>query len=227
MRVHIIILCAMLVFFIPSVAHASPSIDGEIQRLAETMLRLRNNANAVLETIKDEEMQKENDNSVRAYIADYSIKIGKISREDADEYGRVIVEKAKKYDFDPFLITAMVQTESTFNRHAVGSSKDTGPMQLIPSTAKGVAKSLGVEYSYKKLFNIEYNIELGCRYLSDNRGYFLKNGSYGYGPTYLAVIGYNRGPGSTLKGAANGNLVESYGKKVYSHYSRIKNGYMK
>jgi soluble lytic murein transglycosylase len=62
-------------------------------------------------------------------------------------------------------------------------------MQLMPSTAKGLAKQTGLPYDQDKLTaDPSYNVALGSRYLGDLINDF--GGSY-----VMAVAAYNAGPG--------------------------------
>ena len=69
-------------------------------------------------------------------------------------------------------------------------------MQLMPSTAQGVAKKLGVSYSAERLNDPDYNAQLGAAYLGSLVERF--NGSY-----VMAAAGYNAGPGRSSQWAAD------------------------
>ena len=96
------------------------------------------------------------------------------------------VEKALAYSF--------VRQESCFNNKAMSSAGARGLMQLMPATAKETARSLGLEWSQKKLFEPAYNLELGQSYilkLAQDR--FINRNLI-----FLAVA-YNSGPGNLYK----------------------------
>jgi len=61
-------------------------------------------------------------------------------------------------------------------------------MQLMPTTAKILARKVGVSYSPGMLDEPEYNMRLGSRYLGQLVNQF--SGSY-----VMAIAGYNAGPG--------------------------------
>ena len=75
-----------------------------------------------------------------------------------------------------------------------------GLMQLMPRTAKSVARKMGLSQSSKRLTsNRAHNVALGSRYLSDMIKRF--DGSY-----LLAVAAYNGGPRNVARWiAANGD----------------------
>ncbi len=91
------------------------------------------------------------------------------------------------------LVLALIRQESEFNDQARSHADALGLMQLLPSTAKGVAKRLGLGYSRNKLvLDPAYNVTLGRRYLEE----MIQR----YGGTYiLALTSYNAGPHRTDK----------------------------
>ncbi len=90
------------------------------------------------------------------------------------------------------LALAIARQESEFNRKAVSSADARGLMQLLPSTARHVAKDLGVGFDVNRLFDPEYNIRLGTHFLAGLVNRF--SGSY-----ILAIAGYNAGPGRSVQ----------------------------
>jgi soluble lytic murein transglycosylase len=108
-------------------------------------------------------------------------------------YREFIVQQAKTNNLDPALVAAVIKVESDFRYDAVSRRDARGLMQLRPNTAKEVALSLGHEIDgdfNDKLFDPEYNITLGTRYLAyllvvfdDNEAQALA--AYNAGPTKL------------------------------------------
>ena len=88
---------------------------------------------------------------------------------------------------EPALAHAVARQESEFNATAVSPASARGLMQLLPRTARKVAKSLGLRYRQDRLFDGRYNMRLGSAYLGQLiRAY---KGSY-----ILALAAYNAGP---------------------------------
>ncbi|QEX16719.1 lytic transglycosylase [Hypericibacter terrae] len=86
------------------------------------------------------------------------------------------------------LILAVIRQESAFDQKATSSAGALGLMQLMPRTAKQIAKKLQLPYSDAKLTkDPSYNIKLGRAYLGDLVNGF--DGSY-----ILAIASYNAGP---------------------------------
>jgi len=86
------------------------------------------------------------------------------------------------------LAYAIARQESAFNPAAVSSANARGLLQLLPGTAKNVAKSMGIAYSKERLTTDPgYNAALGSHYLGQQISDF--GGSY-----ILTFIAYNAGP---------------------------------
>ncbi len=100
-----------------------------------------------------------------------------------------ITKHLKNIDYVEWaLIHAIIRQESMFNKGAKSHAGAKGLMQLMPSTARELAKKLNVRYNEKWLIsNPAYNIMLGSNYLADLIDRY--SGSY-----ILAVAAYNAGP---------------------------------
>lgn len=87
------------------------------------------------------------------------------------------------------LAYAIARQESAFNPAAVSPANARGLLQLLPTTAKGVASRYGLAYSKNRLTtDAGYNATLGSHYLGEQIDSF--GGSY-----ILTFIAYNAGPG--------------------------------
>ena len=91
------------------------------------------------------------------------------------------------------LIYSIVRQESNFDPEAESYKGALGLMQLMPATAKSVAKSLNIDFNKERLTSDHnYNIKLGSTYL---RSLIEKyEGSYP-----LAIAAYNAGPHNVNK----------------------------
>jgi soluble lytic murein transglycosylase len=86
------------------------------------------------------------------------------------------------------LAYAIARQESEFNIGAVSGAGARGLLQLLPGTAKEVAKKNGLPFSQDRLTtDAGYNATLGAAFLQDQLGRF--DGSY-----VLTFAGYNAGP---------------------------------
>lgn len=87
------------------------------------------------------------------------------------------------------LVHGIIRQESNFNRLAISSAGARGLMQVMPPTAKAVAKQQGLRHSDDKLTaEPKHNVAIGSAYLQELLDRF--GGSY-----VLAIAAYNAGPG--------------------------------
>ncbi len=85
-------------------------------------------------------------------------------------------------------VLALMRQESEFFSDAISSSGALGLMQLLPSTAREIARKAGLSFTPEKLFEPDYNMRVGSKYLDNMVNRF--SGSY-----VLATASYNAGPG--------------------------------
>lgn len=86
------------------------------------------------------------------------------------------------------LAYSIARQESTFNKAAVSPANARGLLQILPGTAKRVAKDYGLPYSTSRLTkDAAYNATLGAYFLNEQITNF--SGSY-----IMTFIGYNAGP---------------------------------
>ena len=85
------------------------------------------------------------------------------------------------------LVLAVVRQESAFQTDAISRAGAQGLMQLMPATAKEVARSYSISHNPGRLSEPDYNLRLGQAYLRDLLGEF--QGSY-----VLTLAAYNAGP---------------------------------
>jgi len=125
---------------------------------------------------------------------DVSVRIAKkASQEDivlpTYSYPLVGVAGVKSDAVEPALMLGLSRQESEFNVAAVSPSGARGLMQLMPATAKLVARQIKVPFDQGRLTSDpDYNTRLGTAYLGGLISSF--GGSY-----TMAVAGYNAGPG--------------------------------
>ena len=96
----------------------------------------------------------------------------------------------------PSLLTyAVMKTESRYDPGATSWAGARGLIQLMPGTAKTVAKSAGVELAEDSLYDPATNLDLGMRYLAGLVGRY----DGGDAAVVLAVPSYNAGAGAVDK----------------------------
>lgn len=102
-------------------------------------------------------------------------------------YWEMIQSKAQERNLDPYLVVALIRQESLFDSSARSPAFALGLMQVIPPTARRVAKQLGLPPpSSEDLFDPELNLTLGTEYLKDLLGRYSNNWP-------KAIAAYNAG----------------------------------
>lgn len=120
-------------------------------------------------------------------------------------YESEITTSASAHGVDPYLVAAVIRSESSWDPEASSHQGARGLMQLMPETAQDmVAKGLvdGKRYSYENLEDPAINIEYGCAYLS----YLL---TYFNGATDRAIAAYNAGMGNVDGWAKQDKLLHN------------------
>ncbi|MCY6370761.1 lytic transglycosylase domain-containing protein [Clostridium ganghwense] len=109
------------------------------------------------------------------------------------KYNDYIKKYSVKYDFNPYVVAAVIKVESNYNKNARSKKDAIGLMQMTPSTAKEVADKMKIEdFTVDMLYDPELNINMGCWYLNDLRREFGEN-------MELILAAYNGGRGNVKK----------------------------
>jgi len=101
-------------------------------------------------------------------------------------FRRSVMKAAAETGLKPAAIWSIIRQESAFNQQAVSYVGARGLMQLMPKTARKVARRLGMGKGAPKLFSPLVNIRLGSAYLAAQKARF--------GNLALAAAAYNAGP---------------------------------
>ena len=81
-------------------------------------------------------------------------------------YTSIIDKYCRERSLEDNIILAIIRQESIFNREAKSSADAYGLMQIIPSTARSLAKTLSLEFQIPGiLFQADFNINLGTLYV--------------------------------------------------------------
>jgi soluble lytic murein transglycosylase len=111
-------------------------------------------------------------------VGDYALPIGVLP-----QFKSLLADRV-----DPALVHALSRQESEFNAGAKSPVGASGLMQLMPGTARAVAKQYKVKFQAAQLTNPTYNIQLGEAHLRELINSY--SGSY-----FLALAAYNAGGG--------------------------------
>jgi soluble lytic murein transglycosylase-like protein len=119
----------------------------------------------------------------------------------------MIREVSARYNVDPALIRAVIETESNWNSSAISRKGALGLMQLVP----GTARQLGVDNA----FDPRQNLDGGVRYLHT----LLERYN---GDLDRALAAYNAGPGAVdrARGIPQFRETRDYVRKVTDSYFR-------
>jgi soluble lytic murein transglycosylase len=83
------------------------------------------------------------------------------------------------------LVTGIMRQESAFQSDAVSRAGAVGLMQVLPKTAPQLARRLRISYTRARLFDPDFNLQLGTLYVSDLLAQF--------GTPEAALAAYNAG----------------------------------
>lgn len=100
----------------------------------------------------------------------------------------ILERNAQAVDLDEAWAYGLIRQESRFIIDARSSVGAGGLMQVMPATARMVAKQIGMDFDPSMMHDINVNIRLGTSYLSSIYNQFD-------GSAVLASAGYNAGPG--------------------------------
>ncbi len=103
-----------------------------------------------------------------------------------------IVKLSKKNNLDPYLVLALIREESHFNPEIVSSVGALGLMQLMPATAKEIARRQKIQFQKKKITDVSTNLDFGITFLKWTLEMFD-------GDVIFALAAYNGGAGNVKK----------------------------
>ncbi len=134
---------------------------------------------------------------------------GRAGKRSSVAYDQYIQRVGRMYDVDPYLIKAVICTESDFDHRAVSKKGAQGLMQLMPDTA--------ADLQVDNPFNPGQNIDGGVRYLRSLLDTFDGN-------LALSLAAYNAGPGLVKRTGGVPRIPETldYIRKVLSQYRVYK-----
>ncbi len=98
-----------------------------------------------------------------------------------------VLRECNRYNVEPEVVLAMMKAESNFNAIAVSPAGAIGLMQFMPTTARGVAKEIGIT---------EYDLKDPCTSVKFSANYIAWLDRYYKGRIELMVAGYNAGVGN-------------------------------
>jgi soluble lytic murein transglycosylase len=151
------------------------------------------------------------------------------------KYSDYIMRYSKEYNLNPYLVAAVIKTESNFKKDAKSIKGAQGLMQITASTAEWAAGEMKLEdFNNDMLYQPEYNIRMGCWYIDNLKKEF--NGNMD-----LVLAAYNGGRGNVQKWLADSSYsidgktlsyipfkeTDKYVKRVKINYNIYKILYSK
>ncbi len=150
---------------------------------------------ALVERVANEREAQEREQIVRASVARYDI-----ARDLAED----IYDAAREEGIEPEVAFGLVRTESTFREDAKSHVGALGLTQVMPRTAAWLEPGTRA----KDLYDRQTNLRLGFRYLDQMIEKYRGN-------LKLALLAYNRGPGTVDKVLKRGGDPDNgYADKV-------------
>jgi soluble lytic murein transglycosylase len=139
-----------------------------------------------------------------------------LSADQKKNLAELIFSESRNYQYDPFLVVAVIMKESSFDPQAISWKGARGLMQLKPATGKEVARKIGLEWEgIESLHDPSFNIKSGIYYLAAQQKRF--------GDLHTSLAAYNHGPTAIRRIIAKGRKVpQRYAKKVMLEYEKLK-----
>lgn len=134
-----------------------------------------------------------------------------------NEYWADVQAAADGFTWDARVFHSLVREESNFNPKIKSHAGACGLSQLMPGTASGCAKRMGVSYSSTKIWDVPTNLQIGAWYLDTLHTRYKGNSA-------LALAGYNAGEGNADKwlaarpDAPTDLIVETISFRETRHY---------
>jgi len=116
-------------------------------------------------------------------------------------YSAEIRRSAATMGADPMLIAGLIRQESAFDAQARSGPGAVGLMQLLPKTARLLARKLHMPYSAAMLTDPQYNLRLGSAYLAQLTAQF--------GSPEAALAAYNAGEDRVIAWRAERKYAET------------------
>lgn len=140
-----------------------------------------------------------------------------LESETIYEIAKNIYETSLKYNFNPFLICALIKVESNFIVDSISDSYAYGLCQVRRFIARELAENIGIKWdgAEKTLLDPEKNIKIGIYYLA-----LLYDD---FGDIKLALTAYNQGPFKVQELISQNNEIpDGYTDKILHYYAQYR-----
>ena len=185
----------------------TPVLENQVQTPSGEVVtkeNLNESVKEIVEEVKIEKKEIKGDDGKERQVIEVKLDLAPDHiRTRAEQYKTEVEKYCRKYDVDPAMAYAVMQTESSFNPKAKSHVPAYGLMQIVPSSAgQDCAQSLKKPFTKPTanyLYEPENNIEMGVHYL-----YLLKKRYY-TGVTnedsrdLCVIASYNTGAGNVAR----------------------------
>lgn len=185
----------------------TPVLENQIQTPSGELVSEDNVAECVKEIAKEVNVEKKeikgDDGEERQVIVVKLDLVPDHIRTRADKYKNEVEKYCRKYDVNPAMAYAVMQTESSFNPKAKSYVPAYGLMQIVPASAgKDCAQSLNKPFSKPTanyLYEPENNIEMGVHYLYLLKKRYYSNVKDPNSQDLCVIASYNTGAGNVSR----------------------------
>ena len=203
--------------------------SGEIvteENMDEAVKEIVENTKPEVKTVKGEDNVERQVVTIKLDLAPDHI------RTRAEQYKQQIQKYCDKWDVDPALAYAIMQTESSFNPKAKSPVPAYGLMQIVPRTAGAdCAQSLKKPFSAPTgnyLYEPENNIEMGVHYLYLLKKRYYTNVNSVDKQNLCVIASYNTGAGNVARalrgdtkiGKAIPQINEMSYNQLFKHFEK-------
>ena len=185
----------------------TPVLENQIQTPSGKTVTKENINSSVKEIVQDLKVEKKEivgDDGKERQVVTVRLDLAPDHiRTRAEKYKSEVEKYCRKYDVNPAMALAVMQTESSFNPKAKSHVPAYGLMQIVPSSAgQDCAQSLKKPFTKPTanyLYEPENNIEMGVHYL-----YLLKKRYYtkvedAKSQELCVIASYNTGAGNVSR----------------------------
>ena len=185
----------------------TPVLENQVETPSGEVITENNIDEGVKEIVAQTEIKKEeikgDDGKTREVI---TVKLDLAPdhiKTRAEKYKNEVEKYCRKYDVEPALAYAVMQTESSFNPKAKSYVPAYGLMQIVPASAgKDCAQSLKKSFSKPTanyLYEPENNIEMGVHYLYLLRKRYYTKVENPDSRDLCVIASYNTGAGNVAR----------------------------
>ena len=184
-----------------------PVLENQVKTPSGEMVTEKNldkDVKEIVQSVKPEVKTIKGDDNVERQVVTIKLELAPDHiRTRAEQYKKEVEKYCQKWNVDPALAYAIMQTESSFNPKAKSHVPAYGLMQIVPRTAGAdCAQSLKKPFSTPTgnyLYEPENNIEMGVHYLYLLQKRYYTGVTDKDSQTLCVIASYNTGAGNVAR----------------------------